>query len=335
MFKELIELPPDSRPILVTVVHTEEEFDWSKGFDRDATSVSHIRSIDTAQSLFEEFDITPTYVVDFPIASQEQSVQALRPLAQTGRALIGAHLHPWVSPPFEEQVCVHNSYPGNLPREMEHRKLSALADQIEASFGYRPTVYLAGRYGFGPNTAGILEELGFAVDVSPAPPIDFSGDGGPDYSDYSSDPYWFGESRDLLGLPGTGAYVGILGQAQHRVYCAITDRRLHWAHLPGICSRLRVLERIRLSPEGYTAQELRRLTRALLRKGVRVFLFSFHSPSIQPGHTSYVRNEGQLREFLSTCRDYFRFFRDEMKGVNMTPVEVKSYLEEVAGPRRP
>jgi hypothetical protein len=330
VLRQLIHLPRDIDPILVVVIHTEEEFDWSKGFDRNATSVAHMQHIHRAQTLFDEFAITPTYVVDYPIASQELSVCTLKALSDSGRALIGAHLHPWVSPPFEEEVCVHNSYPGNLPREMEYRKLSALSEQISASFGYRPTVYLAGRYGFGPNTAGILEELGFSVDVSPAPPIDFGADGGPDYSGYSSHPYWFGNDKALLGLPGTGAYVGSMRMAQHRFYSLATNRRLRWAHLPGILSRLGILERIRLSPEGYTQTELRRLTAALLRRGLRIFVFSFHSPSVDPGHTSYVRNEVQLDHFLDNCRSYFSYFRDELKGTSMTPLELKDYLRGLA-----
>ena len=326
MKRQLIHLPPETRPILLVVIHTEEEFDWSRGFDRNATSVEHMRHIDRIQTLFDEFGIVPTYVVDYPIASQQLSIEPLKALADDGRALIGAHLHPWVSPPYDEEVNVHNSYPGNLPPELEYNKLSALTEQINASFGCRPTVYLAGRYGFGPNTARILEDLGYAVDVSPAVPIDFSNDGGPDYSDYSSDPYWFGTDMRMLGLPGTGAYVGYLPFAQHDIYSLATDHRLRWAHLPGILSRLRILERIRLSPEGYTQTELRRLSTALLRGGTRVFVFSFHSPSVHPGYTSYVQNETQLKEFLNNCRQYFAFFHEELHGVNMTPLQLKEHL---------
>ncbi len=326
MQRELIHLPRDTRPILSVVVHTEEEFEWNKGFDRKETSVAHMQHIHRAQEIFDAFDITPTYVVDYPIASQEESVRPLKEFSDSGRALIGAHLHPWVSPPHEEEVSAHNSYPGNLPPDLEARKLSVLSEQIETAFGYRPTVYLAGRYGFGPHTSAVLQELGFAVDVSPAPPLDFGDDGGPDYSSYSSHPYWFGNAHRLLGIPGTGAYVGLLRRGAHGLYSVAIHRRLRWARLPGILSRLRLLERIRLSPEGYTAAELRRLTLTLLRRGLRVFVFSFHSPSVHPGHTTYVHSDAQLRDFLDTCRSYFSFFLNSLNGVSMTPLEVKAFL---------
>ena len=59
MQRELIHLPPETRPILSVVIHTEEEFDWNKPHDRSATGVEHMQYIDRAQNLFDEFDIVP------------------------------------------------------------------------------------------------------------------------------------------------------------------------------------------------------------------------------------------------------------------------------------
>jgi hypothetical protein len=327
MHRELIHLPSETRPMLAVVIHTEEEFDWSKPHDRSATTVEHMRYIGRAQAVFEEFGIVPNYVVDYPIASQEIAIAALRAFADSGRALIGAHLHPWVSPPFEEEVNAYNSYPGNLPRALEADKLRRLTEKIKESFGARPLTYLAGRYGFGPNTAEILEELGYEVDISPAIPIDFSADGGPDYSAFTSHPYWFGRSRKLLGLPGTGGYVGALRAGGTSLYKRVTSPLMRRARVASAIARLRLLERIRLSPEDYAASEMQRLTRTLLDDGIRVFVFSFHSPSVMPGCTPYVNSRTDLAHFLDKCRRYLEFFLERLKGVTMTPIEVKNALE--------
>jgi hypothetical protein len=94
----------------------------------------------------------------------------------------------------------------------------------------------------------------------------------------------------------------------------------------GVCARLRAIERIRLSPEDYSEPEMRRLTHTLLRDGVRVFVFSFHSPSVMPGGTPYVRSQDDLDRFLGKCRRYFDFFMNQLNGVTMTPIEVKDVL---------
>ncbi|HTS21104.1 MAG TPA: polysaccharide deacetylase family protein [Casimicrobiaceae bacterium] len=332
MQRELIELPKATRPILAVVIHTEEEFDWDKPYDRNATGVEHMRRIDRAQELFDAHGIVPNYVIDYPIASKDLAIGPLKSFADSGRAVIGAHLHPWVSPPYVEEVNTRNSYPCNLPRELEAEKLQRLTERIEESFGTRPLSYLAGRYGFGAHTGSILEELGYEVDISPAVPIDFSSDGGPDYSGYSSHPYWFGERRRLLGLPGTGGYVGLLRAGGTPLYRAATRPAMRRCGVAGACARLRLMERIRLSPEDYTEPEMRRLTHALLRDGLRVFVFSFHSPSVMPGGTPYVRTESDLERFFDKCRRYLAFFMNELGGVAMTPLQLR---ETLAGSRAP
>jgi len=327
MERELIHLPPETRPILTVVIHTEEEFDWGKPHDRYATTVEHMRHIGRAQAVFDEFGIVPNYVVDYPIASQDLAVQPLKSFSDSGRALIGTHLHPWVSPPFGEEVNAFNSYPGNLPHVVEADKLRLLTDKITESFGTRPRTYLAGRYGFGPNTANILEDLGYEVDISAAVPIDFSSDGGPDYSHYSSHPYWFGTQRKLLGLPGTGGYAGCLRAGGTQLYRRVTSPFMRRTRLAGLAARLRLLERIRLSPEDYSEPEMQRLTWNLLEDGIRVFVFSFHSPSVFPGGTPYVQTQSDLGRLIEKCQRYFAFFLERVQGVAMTPLDIKRTLE--------
>lgn len=328
--KTSIRLPTDLPPILTIVVHTEEEFDWEAEHDRNATGVSHMRHMHRAQDIFDAYGLKPTYVIGYPIATKDEGFGPLKAFADAGRAEIGAHLHPWVSPPHEEEVNRRNTYPGNLKRDLEYAKLALLTERIESSTGYRPKSYLAGRYGFGPNTGEILDDLGYEVDISPAIPLDFRADGGPDYSGYDSRPFWFGENRRLLGLPGTGAYVGSLQPLGTPFYRAIQRPWARALRLPGILSRLRLFERLRLSPEDYSLADMKRLTLALMKQGCRHYVFSFHSPTVMPGGTPYVKNDADLRRFLDACSGYCRFFAEELQGKGMTALEFKAYVETLA-----
>lgn len=330
-----LQLPPSHPPVLLVVIDTEEEFDWHAPFDRNETSVEAMVHIGRAQELFDEFGIRPIYVIDHPVASQETGYRLLREYAAEGRATVGAHLHPWVSPPHEEQVTAPNSYPGNLPADLERRKLVALCDTIETNVGVRPTIYKAGRYGFGPNTGALLEELDFRVDLSPCAGFDLSGDGGPDWSETPPDPYLFGAKGELVGFPTTGAFVGWLSGAAPALHRASLQPPLRWLRTPGILSRLGALERLLLSPEGYRLEHQRRLTRALLARGQRVLTFSFHSPSMQPGHTPYVRTESDLKVFLAACRQYFEYFLGELEGATMGALELRQLLLDPPAPLQP
>ena len=321
-------------PKLLVVVDTEEEFDWSKPHARSETRIDHIRHQDRAQNIFERFGIAPTYVVDYPVASQEQGFRLLREWLADGKCEIGAHLHPWVNPPFDEEVCARNSYPGNLPPALEREKLARLTNVIEENFGRRPMIYRAGRYGIGPASGAILEELGYAIDTSVVPFTDFRADGGPDFSALHGDPFWFGPSEHVLEMPLTVAWCGLLRRQGGLLQSQLLSDTALRLHLPGIFSRLGLLERIRLTPEGSSFAELKRLTDVMIAAGKRWFVFSYHSPSVVPGNTPYVRTEAELQGFLGVIEQYCEYFRGRCGGQGTTPRELRAVFEPVPARER-
>ncbi|AOY87503.1 WalW protein [Marinobacter salinus] len=324
-----IRIAAEEPPQLIVVIDTEEEFDWNSEPDSAATGVSAMQHIDRVQSIFNEYGIRPCYVIDYPVASQAQGYELLRQFAQKGQCEIGAHLHPWVNPPVDEVLSKPNTYPGNLPQDLERQKLLVLRDKIQENFGSAPVAYKAGRYGFGPNTTGILQELGFNIDLSVCPPLDSRADGGPDYRRYDAHPFWFGgNDKPILELPCTGAFIGWASAAAIPLFQVAQALRKFKA--PGILSRLGAVDRLMLSPEGFNSAEHIKLSRALYNRGVRTFTWSFHSPSVVPGNTTYVQDDAQLRKFLDSFRCYFDFFFDELGGQASTPTRIRKLMESMA-----
>jgi hypothetical protein len=272
--------------------------------------------------VFEPFAIHPTYVIDYPVVSQEDGWRPLSDLLAAGRCAIGTHLHPWVSPPFEEKVSNFNSYPGNLPPALEREKLRVLTEAIAQRFGARPTVYKAGRYGVGPATSALLEEFGYEIDASVVPESDFSPEEGPDFTGIPVGPYWFGRGRRLLELPVTQAIVGWFSRPGEKIRRVPRGRLAQRLHVPGVLARTRAIEKIRLSPEGMTFAEMRRLTTALYARGQRVFSFTYHSPSLAAGHTPYTPDNVSLGEFLDRFRRYFEWFMGDFGGRASSPAEI-------------
>ena len=326
--KTSIDLPADLRPQLLVVIDTEEEFDWNADPDRKADQVTAMMYIERAQSIFREYGIRPCYVIDYPVAAKPEGTQWLKEYAQNGECEIGAHLHPWVNPPHEELLSRQNMYPGNLPKDLEQKKLTMLASKITEVFGTAPVAYKAGRYGFGPNTSRILSKLGIGIDLSVCPPLDARRDGGPDYRDFDARPFWFGPSdHKILEIPCTGAFIGWAGRRSRMVYEWASVFQRFGAH--GVLSRLRMVDRLMLSPEGYSSQEHIRLTRALFQAGVRTFTWSFHSPSLTPGHTTYVQSQRDLDVFLDRFRRYFDFFFQELHGEASSPTQFRTQMESM------
>jgi hypothetical protein len=318
----VIAAPSSGIPKLVVVVDTEEEFDWSRPFSRAATNVSHIKYQYRTQRIFERYRITPTYVVDFSIASQAEAYGPLREWLNSGKCEIGAHLHPWVNPPYDEDVSNRNSFPGNLPKWLEREKLARLTDIIAVNFGRRPKAYRAGRYGIGIATGAILEELGYQIDTSIVPLTNFSDIEGPDFGTVKADLFWFGPSARVLEVPLTVGWCGLLRRNGDSLRQVLMNRVAHRFHLPGVFARLGLFERIRLTPEGTSFAELKRLTDTQLTSGNRIFVFSYHSPSVMPGNTPYVRDEAGLQNFLGLIDRYCEYFIRECGGMGSTLEEV-------------
>lgn len=319
-----IELSTDTKPKLIVVIDTEEEFDWNAPADRSANTVTAMDYIYRVQDIFDRYGIKPCYVIDYPVASQELGYRALKKIHQDGRCEIGAHLHPWVNPPFDEEMKPQNTFPGNLSYDLELQKLTELKATVERVFDFQPTVYKAGRYGVGPNTTEILEKLGFEIDLSLCPPVDYSAAYGPDFSRCHAQPFWFGKNERLLEVPVTGAFVGWGGALMNPLYnLAMQYKKFK---LPGIFSRLALVDRLMLSPEGFSSKDHIKLTNFLYKQGVRTFTWSFHSPTVVPGHTSYVQSEAQLEQFLAAFNTYFDYFFNELGGEASTPTQLRDHL---------
>lgn len=322
-----IELPEDHTPLLMVVVDTEAEFDWDKPLSRLATSVRSVRHQVRVHGIFERYRIIPTYAVDYAVASQEEGYRPLRELLDDGRCVIGAHLQPWENPPFTEDISDRrNSYAGNLPAALEREKLLRLTEAIEASFEVRPKIYRAGRFGIGPATTATLTELGYLVDTSVVPNTDLSSDGGPDFSRCGIHPFWCGAPGELLEIPLTVGFTGLLRDSGAWMYPHLIGPMALRLHLPGVLARLHLLDRVRLSPEGIDTEELIRLTRTMLRSGHRLFSFTYHSPSLQPGNLHYVQSEADLRVFLDRFEAFFDFFFGEAGGRAVTPIEFRELV---------
>lgn len=333
---QVIDWPADHPPVLVVIVDTEAEFDWTLKSQRNARGVTSVKCQKQTQIIFERYGVRPTFVLDYPVSSMPEGYEFVRDLRRSGACEIGAHLQPWDNPPFIEPTTERNSYPGNLPVKLEREKLVRLTETIAENIGEWPRIYKAGRYGVGKSTAEILADLGYEIDVSVVPGADLSSNFGPDFSRCSPRPYWFGKNRALLEIPLTIGYTGALASIGKAAHPLTMDERLKALHIPGVLARLRLIERITLTPEGVSFSEQQRLTRSLLRNGHRVFSFTYHSPSLVPGNTPYVRSEADLRAFLRCIEQFLDFFMSDIGGRAATPFEVKAVAQQclsVAGQR--
>lgn len=291
----LVALKAGERPRFWVTIDTEEDFDWSAPFARTGYRLDSVPALADCQAYFEQSAVVPIYLVDWPIVTSDAAVAILAPALAAGRCEVGAQLHPWVTPPHDEDVSERNSYTGNLPADLQRAKMMALRNGIRDRFGVAPTVYRAGRYGLGRKTAAMLAELGFLCDTSVRSGFDYRKGHGPDYRGAPLKPWWVPTTRGpVLEVPVTTVFGGLFGPAGEGFYHRIARNGMHAG---AALARLGLVERIALTPEGIPAQRAIRAIDIAIDQQLPVLNFSFHSPSLQPGNTPYVRSEADLALF--------------------------------------
>ncbi len=293
--------PPGFAPASLLTVDTEEGFDWTGPFTRDQHDLTHLSGIPAFQALCEELGASPVYLVDWPIVQSSEAKEIIGDAVARGTAEVGVQLHPWVNPPFEEDVNVHNSFAGNLPPELERAKFTALRDAIEDAFGSAPLIYRAGRYGLGPATKALLRDTGVHIDSSVRALYDYSHGDGPDYSAFPNTPYWLDGEPPLLELPLTTVYSGLLARHGRALFPKL--EKLPFAG--GAAARTGLLERIALTPEGTPLPDAIRAVDAALAQGLPLLMLSFHSPSLVPGNTPYVHTQADLDALFDWLRGVY------------------------------
>jgi len=291
-----------TRAKLIVTVDTEEEGLWNGSFRPHGNTVENTGGIERFQAFCDRFNVRPTYLVDTPVVEDERSVGILRDIESSGRCEIGAHLHPWCAPPFDEQPGGRNSYLCNLPESLQREKLSRLTERIEERFGRRPTAFRAGRYGLDIVGAKILEELGYRVDSSVLAFGDYSSDGGPDYRAFPFVPYRVGPTDlkvpcvegTLLEAPVSAGFSRTNFDRSQSVRQWAENRVFRPFRLVGVLDRLNLVRKIKFSPEQADAARMKQLVDAYASNGAPCMVMMLHSSSLVAGLSPYAADDRTL-----------------------------------------
>ena len=298
-------------PILLIVSVDTEEDNWQPC--RDGVTIDNIRELPRLDVLFQRLGVRATYFTTYQVAVREWAAATLRQL-RAGGAEIGAHLHPWNTPPLDESFLPRNSMLKNLPPSLQFAKLERLTATLREAIGTPPLAFRAGRYGLGRETVPALIRCGYQVDSSVTPFVSWEAfDDGPTFVGAPLEMYRLGGGGDvrapepggaLIELPMSIGYSRLPFGVWGRIYRMLTARPLHALHLLGIASRLGLITRILLSPETHSVADMLTLSRRLIESGCRHLHLFFHSPSLRPGLSPFVADAPGVERFYRTIASY-------------------------------
>ncbi len=155
----------------IITIDTEGDNQWDPALPR---STDNIRFIPRFQDLCERFAFPPTYLCTYDVTVAPAFDEILLPLHQRRRAEIGAHLHPWTTPPLSpwDRSETGAAYPSELPPGVFVKKLESLTGLLANKLGAPPRSYRAGRWGLSAAHIPILLQCGYIVDCSVTPLLD-------------------------------------------------------------------------------------------------------------------------------------------------------------------
>src|SRR5262249_39496008 len=203
----------------------------------------HVGIVERLQPLFASYGAKPTYLVSPEVLRDEQCTETLK---KVGSCELGAHLHGEYAEPGAWEPEITRDFQRDYDADIERRKLTYLADQFIKAFEHQPVSFRAGRFGIGPRTIGFLERLGYHVESSVTPHVDWSSSGAPGLSFEGAPTQPYRPSRDDPTRPGDSTLLQI----------PITIRRRLVNGLPGIG---RLLERRWLRPSWSNGDAMIRL----------------------------------------------------------------------------
>lgn len=332
--KCMVTLASDRQVHLLVSVDTEED-QW--GPKDEEVTVRNILLLPGLQDLFRDLGLRPTYFTSYQVAIAADSSAVMREIAAEEGVEIGAHLHPWNTPPLLEGGTPRDSMMRNLPGSLQEAKLQILTEALRVGVGVHPVSFRAGRHGVGPETIRALAATGYEIDSSVLPSVDLrTMDEGPDFRNLPRRPYRLGRNGSLAGDPG-GKLLEIPLSAGftrgdprfwNRIHGLVAPIRFGRHSAWGLISRSGLARHVVLNPEFDSAEDMLHLARVLVESGVDHLHLSLHSSTLQPGLTPFTSSAAEVERLLGRLVDFVEGLRAEIATVPATLEELGRGLAE-------
>ncbi len=304
--------------LFILTIDTEADNQWDHGAPLTTRNVEFWEPF---QAVCSKHGVKPTYLITSEIAADPRAQELLRAWRRDGAAEVGAHLHPWTTPPFLERSGLRyndeqHAFLSELPEELVAPKLASLTNEIESAIGVRPTSFRAGRFGFDTRVALELSRLGYAVDSSVTPLWGWSAhtgltgrDGGPDFRAHDVRPFVLRDtgSPGLLEIPVTIV-------TTYAIMRRVPQLLEAYRTLPGRAARKLLFKRwlspqpiwLRPTPE-FSQSDLRDAWRVAETMGAPAAVMMFHSSELMPGGSPYRATRESVQQLLDLLDHFFEF----------------------------
>ncbi len=256
------------------------------------------------QELCEKYAFIPTYLTNYEMSQSESFIELAKEGIRKKSLEIGMHMHAWNSPPYyplKFEKGGNNAYLGEYPKNIIYQKMDLLKKSLQDIFSIKITSHRGGRWYLDSYIIEILEELGFVVDCTISPGINWRNNvgytrnsKGSNWKRYKDIPFYlktgnvFGCRKRLLEVPVTIKYLK-------------EDDKNIW-----------------LRPTGQNIKDLFWIVNNALESDARYIEFMLHSSELMPGGSPTFKTSNSIKHLYDDLEVLFQFISKNFIGIGIT-----------------
>lgn len=285
---------------VVFSIDVEEEGLFSGRYAPVAEGVRNVEFLRRLEFVTQEFGVPLTLLCTWPVLNDCGCRELLRHWRDNFGAEIGAHLHPWNTPPLSGEAGQAWTPSEAMDAALLDAKLSELLRACRAATGEAPLSFRMGRFDLGPKVRALLPRHGLQVDGSivpvtwsPALPEAFLS---------QADPYLWptdaGDEPRLTEAPVT------------MVPLCPALRKAAWALGGGwLLKRFHTLGAAGTVPAWFPLASMKLAAHLHLARGGRVVHLFLHSSELMPGCAPHVPDETAIVRMVRRTHAFLHWLK--------------------------
>lgn len=277
--------------------------------------------------LCERFAVRPTWLLTWPVASRPEGAW-FGEQWRRGAGEVGVCFEPWNTPPFEaneDRLVPHP--PSAIPASAVQAKLGALTAAVTERLGRAPRVHRAAGGGLSGPVLQALERLGYLADVSVQPLSDGRAEGGVDWRDAPTVPYFPDRQRPdrrggspVLAVPVSAGFDRPIPTSVARAMVrmpmmARLAEKVAGGPLP---SPVALPRRAVLDPTLTALDAMQRLAEAEVARAAPCLHMTLRAEALVPGCSGTCPAPADVQAALDRIDGFLRFAVDALRAEPMT-----------------
>ncbi len=310
---------------LLVTIDVEEEGLFNGRYPSGKAPVENVAALSLLDPIFMKFNIHPTLLVSYQVARHKAHQSFLMRLCEKWNGEIGAHLHPWNTPPIQSLPFVSPIPSQLIPQGLLKEKLEVLIQTV-SEMGVEPRSFRMGRFNIGSNIFSLLEPAGILVDSSIVPTRKEYG--GPGYLVAPADPYF--PDPQKLSSPGNSPILEVpltvvpIIPKLDLLLERISDSYPSSSEV--VAWFLKYIGSISAQPLMMGINRMKTAVRLHRFRGGETVVIYFHSSELMPGESPQHPTKKHVEMFLVKIEKFLSWLQNDMGAVSVTLSDLRKYF---------